>query len=194
MAASNESDNCYFAFRWIICLFKREFMKAKTDGYQDCLLVWETVWSANSLQALSEKPVVTEEVEVNGRKSSPESQNDDGGGMETPEGTDASERLSDVQLFILCLCLSIIRRERDLIMAHQYDACDILKHFNTLQLNEDLNGILLHASTIWFWVKNDGGEGLLYSEGQSGTKSTETTVEDFDLLNDDFQVISHLNV
>lgn len=37
--AENESKNCYFAFRWIVCQFKREFMKEKDDEYHDCLTV-----------------------------------------------------------------------------------------------------------------------------------------------------------
>lgn len=68
------------------------------------------------------------------------------------------------------------------------------QHFNTLQLNEDLNSILLHASTIWCWVKNDGGEDLLYADVPSEAKSGENAADDFDLLSDDFQVINHMNV
>lgn len=45
----------------------------------------------------------------------------------SPKSSSSAEKLSDIELFILCVCLSIIRRERDLIMAHGYDACEILK-------------------------------------------------------------------
>ena len=37
------------------------------------------------------------------------------------------KRLSDSELYVLCICLCIIRRERDLIMANRFDATDILK-------------------------------------------------------------------
>lgn len=47
--ANNETEKCYFVFRWIICLFKREFMKSKTDDYDDVLIVWETIWSVHAL-------------------------------------------------------------------------------------------------------------------------------------------------
>lgn len=122
-------------------------MKAKTDGYQDCLIVWETVWSAYALQNLqshnnSESEVAPstvdasdashdetpDETKTNGQNSDAsysKVENEGNGTPEMPEGS--SERLTDIQLFIQCLCLSIIRRERDLIMAHQFDACDILK-------------------------------------------------------------------
>lgn len=38
-------------------------------------------------------------------------------------------RLTDTQLYVLCICLAIIRRERDLILTHQYSNADILKVF-----------------------------------------------------------------
>ena len=104
------------------------------------------------------------------------------------------EPLSDVQLFVLCICLSIIRRERDLIMARQYDACETLKHFNTLHLNDSLNNILLHASNIWFWLKNDGGQEQLYApEVNTADKRHDSGGEDFDLLNDEFTLITTMN-
>jgi len=37
------------------------------------------------------------------------------------------KRLSDTELYVLCICLCIIRRERDLIMAQKFDATEILK-------------------------------------------------------------------
>ncbi|KAG8232348.1 hypothetical protein J437_LFUL008816 [Ladona fulva] len=36
---SNESDNLFFCFRWLLILFKREF------SYQDIMVLWEVLWS-----------------------------------------------------------------------------------------------------------------------------------------------------
>ena len=41
-----------------------------------------------------------------------------------------SRRLSDTELYVLCICLAIIRRERDLIMVQRFDATEILKVSN----------------------------------------------------------------
>lgn len=315
---SKESDNCYFAFRWIICLFKREFMKGKTDGYDDCLLVWETVWAATALRNLNKRdtqnnasvqnkdptdcnspstPVMMNDLNVgcvNGNHSSPNCEVNkvtatslqfdssvllgnhtsilsDSLGRNTSNGEDLidvrspsitptqetppstsppghestidlpvnvtsdstenihstdqlldgtrkqvtpttqqpqssspqldvdsvqcnEEHLSDVQLFVLCICLSIIRRERDLLMAKKYDAPEILKHFNTLNLNDDLNNILLHASTIWYWLKEDGGEDSLNAPEVVDDKRHDSSGEDFDLLNDEFMLVTTMNV
>ena len=201
--ASQESDNCYFAFRWIICLFKREFMKSKSDDYQHCLLVWETIWAATALTNRRQK----EEVAENGspvRQSSPDSETGvhangvDGAAGEKDAGSDSpksvsAEHLTDAQLFVLCICLSIIRRERDLLMAQQFDACETLKHFNTLNLNSNLKDILLHASTIWYWLKNDGGQEQLYFSDPVDEKK-DAAIDDFDLLNDEFTVLNTMNI
>jgi TBC1 domain family member 15 len=37
--ASVESANCYFAYRWFLCLFKRELT------FRDTLRLWEVLWS-----------------------------------------------------------------------------------------------------------------------------------------------------
>jgi hypothetical protein len=96
-------------------------------------------------------------------------------------------------MFVLCICLSIIRRERDLIMAQHFDACEILKHFNTLNLNSSLKDILLHASTIWYWLKNDGGQEQLYFCDPLDEKKHDSAIDDFDLLNDDFMLLNTMN-
>ncbi|XP_074597006.1 TBC1 domain family member 15/17 [Brevipalpus obovatus] len=309
---NNESDNCYFAFRWLICLFKREFMKSKTDDYDDCLIVWETIWSLHALCTMesggrdtrngSESSATGRENPINHHQSSSREEEDEhtvnatpteaiddndedcrstdrptcqspqltvirngtdeivsfsvGGDMNGARGNRPSPlphnhqseehdedknslksnehksasiptsdrdsmaemmeklsqrlnmddletyslnqephsigstenamnfhpKLENVELFCLCLCLAVIRRERDLILANKLEASDILKHFNQLHLNDCLNSILLHATTIWHWLKYDGGERLLYSDDE---KPSTTSVEDFDLLNDE---------
>lgn len=248
---SKESDNCYFAFRWIICLFKREFMKARTDDYHDCLLVWETIWASTALSSLktekekeaheerkaNKSPFPSSSFGVNvtqvvSRGDEPSTEADtpltnglkgesaatnktyesspNASGSSSSTSTAASqdrvsdspksttgqmEHLTDVQLYVLCICLSIIRRERDLIMARQYDACETLKHFNTLHLNDSLGNILLHASNIWFWLKQDSGEDQLYApEVIPAEKRHDSGGDDFDLLNDEFMLITTMNV
>lgn len=62
-----------------------------------------------------------------------------------------------------------------------------------MELNEDLNKILLHASSIWFWIKHDGGEEQLYCEEEVNEEKPDEST-DFDLLNDDFLLLSALNV
>lgn len=368
---SNESANCYFAFRWIICLFKREFMKRKTDDYHDCLIVWETIWSIHSLaslddedkqdmfldqslspllnqigaikrqywsheadnsdnssngiielpdastpsecgfpiiipppidhtfsfvpksgpQRICELKTVDEDVnEANCPENSPKSpvktppnaipikttrlklktppkprpvcassprspsrpslmstvlsppvremyshpmpdneflfnsissrsSSDEVKKSPIPVGKEATESrpldssdelkayefdhladgsnssvnksgkletLENIELFCLCISLAIIRRERDIILSRKYDSCAILKHFNTLHLNDCLNNILLHSMTIWHWLKHDGGEKSLYNDDEF--KPSNTSVDDFDLLNDDDEV------
>ncbi|KAI1285327.1 TBC1 domain family member 15 [Halotydeus destructor] len=229
--ASNESDNFYFAFRWIICQFKREFMKGKTDGYDDCLIVWETIWSANALSerfiSKSEATGASDGNPVEGDSIAAKSDSGDsrhagdgsadrGEVMDTADITGtppppakgarlqkqwtssestAESRLKNIELFVLSICLSIIRRERDIIMAEGLDACEILKHFNTLQLNDDLGNILNHASSIWHWIKHDGGEQLLYPKEQLEEKLSDNAAsDDFDLLNDDFMLLNTFNV
>lgn len=300
---SRESDNCYFAFRWIICLFKREFMKGKTDGYDDCLLVWETVWAATTLRNLSSKkkspssenlpsseslneshlitanlssngggcqdptnglnnvpssnlqssvctngtsacsegpcsngddlidvrsPSITPtqesplsasppaqnvqiESSVNGNGTTDSTENIQSCDQQDSSGHNSTQRsstptielesqqcneeiLSDVQLFVLCICLSIIRRERDQLMTKKYDAPEILKHFNTLNLNGDLNHILQHASSIWCWLKEDGGEEQLNAPEVVDDKRHDSSNEDFDLLSDEFMLVTTMNV
>ncbi|RWS06964.1 TBC1 domain family member 15-like protein [Dinothrombium tinctorium] len=177
----NDSHNCYFAFRWIICLFKREFMKGKTDDYDDCLTVWESVWCINSFDNIepeSETATTNERVRKNIEKSNCSSPNhEEYGRPSTPK------KLSNVELYLLSLSLAIIRKERDLILSKKFDACEILKHFNTLHLKENLNELLLNASQIWHWLKFDGGEEKLYTD--ESEKKSITTEEDFEILNND---------
>lgn len=101
------------------------------------------------------------------------------------------KRLTDSELYVLCICLCIIRRERDLIMANRFDATEILKvsvffpdsfmsgtkylsifplpqHFNTLQFTLNLKDILLHAANIWSWLVYDEKEELLYAGAAGG--------------------------
>ena len=275
-------------------------MKGKTDGYDDCLLVWETVWAATALRNISSKknspsndhvqsneslgasvcvvnasdancrstpngmiassvsrpqssvstidrspslnghaekandlmqvrsPSITPtqesplsaspparesqvDLSMNGHATTDSTENIqscDSQGSPSHDSTHLSstptielesqqcneEILSDVQLFVLCICLSIIRRERDQLMTKKYDAPEILKHFNTLNLNGDLNHILQHASTIWYWLKEDGGEEQLNAPEVVDDKRHDSSNEDFDLLSDEFMLVTTMNV
>lgn len=227
LAANNESDNCYFAFRWIVCQFKREFMKNNADGYADVLLLWESIWTCGamrrhltklreeqaekqekekekenkteepevarnlpvtcpspestnsmsvpsyspesfksfSLRELEEResaelslamaeslklvdtvaspsPVILDSSKLSHSESSSTVASEEGGAPRTDSSSRPSvtaqsvnlnvyipevKRLSDSELYVLCICLCIIRRERDWIMANRYDATEILK-------------------------------------------------------------------
>ncbi|RWS29697.1 TBC1 domain family member 15-like protein [Leptotrombidium deliense] len=169
-----DSENCYFAFRWIICLFKREFMKGNNDDYDDCLKVWETIWSVHASIELEEKR--EKEEKVNGESDNPVSA-EDYSRPSTPT------KLTNIELYLMSICLAIIRQERNIILMSNFDACEILKHFNTLYLKDRLTDILQHASEIWYWLKHDGGEELLYKEKKE--TPVPTTEDDFVMLNDD---------
>lgn len=173
--------NCYFAFRWIVCNFKREFMKSNTDDYQDVLLLWESIWTCSSVKKSIRLPkqsidqnLLNNEIKktIDGKNEKNSAKNTDdlkkiqihSNVPETSESNlveklnieckiDDSENsaslnnsssknndiqpipikrlcsrtLSDTELYILCICLAIIRRERDLIMMNRLDAPGILK-------------------------------------------------------------------
>ncbi|KAH9527977.1 hypothetical protein DERF_001957 [Dermatophagoides farinae] len=212
--ANNDSVNCYFAFRWIVCQFKREFMKSNSDDYQEVLLLWESIWTCSSIkkyfknlrrqqqQSLSEETSKSDDQEPSTSQTNVVNlQVEDDSNIEgdciakaasdlaikideqckivdeksesidstesqesmTTTYSDGSRRLSDTELYVLCICLAIIRRERDLIMVQRFDATEILKHFNTLQLTTNLKNILIHAANIWSWLIYDDNEKLLYA-------------------------------
>ncbi|XP_054164526.1 TBC1 domain family member 17-like [Oppia nitens] len=272
--ANKDSTNCYFAFRWIVCQFKREFMKTENDGYDDCLTLWESIWSAHIMRKLTTKsdtelidcttdsstqllsaaaagedtsatntatttspaarvpkplgshekinkslstgaldsnPIEVPDVKFrNGSHARSRSfrvkPDRSDGPPKTPTKKESNndwafkapeKHLTDAELYSLAICLSIIRRERDIIMAQQLDATDILKHFNTLQLNSELENILLHASHIWYWLTHDSGESLLYKQSEQPVNEAN---DDFDLLPDslpdvdDYFIINASNI
>ncbi|CAG2110132.1 unnamed protein product [Medioppia subpectinata] len=254
MKANKDSTNCYFAFRWIVCQFKREFMKSESDEYNDCLICWESIWTSHIIRKIGQKAadststadhdlltcethnttepqtktMIGSHEKINKSLSTgalnsntidvPDVKIRNGPHMRSNSFRTKTEKreppksplkkesissvpktpekhLTDAELYTLSLCLSIIRRERDLIMAQQLDATEILKHFNTLQLKSDLENILLHASHIWYWLTHDG-ESLLYK--QSEQTAAEPT-DDFDLLPDsmpdeDYYIINASNI
>lgn len=202
--------NCFFAFSWIVCQFKRILMNNNNDDYHQVLLLWETIWTCSAMRdyymdlkqldvidgllmkqtsstnneastsnnnnvksssptvmsmkelakAEEEKDLIeslnnnvklddsgdkVQDVEsINDNKSVPDDQSneEDCDTNKATYGSDSSLnrnpqvlnignvsplKLSDTELYVLCICLAIIRRERDLIMANRFDATDILK-------------------------------------------------------------------
>lgn len=100
---------------------------------------------------------------------------------------DEGNQLTNFELFFLSVSLAIIRQERDLIFTQKLDASGIIKHFNTLNLNSYLNETLRHATTIWYWLKYDGGEEQLYQENagcKDGDFLSNKCSGGFDLLDD----------
>lgn len=173
-------------------------MKTREDDYDDCLMLWESIWSAANLAELIDKERQKEranrekeasesqnslprskppsrspscertppnsarklsepfsiplpEVQINCPKNSPEHHHINGDMNKRPlakkhslgvpgkgpnsrsssitslPGKCGKTRLTNAELYILSICLSIIRRERDLIMSSHWDATDILK-------------------------------------------------------------------
>ncbi|KAH9415899.1 hypothetical protein DERP_000393 [Dermatophagoides pteronyssinus] len=190
--ANNESVNCYFAFRWIVCQFKREFMKSNSDDYQEVLLLWESIWTCSSMKKYYKNLLRQQLNNIDGdntaeiasdlankideqckivEENSESIDSTDSQESMTTTYSGVSRRLSDTELYVLCICLAIIRRERDLIMVQRFDATEILKHFNTLQLTTNLKNILIHAANIWSWLIFDDNEKLLYASSSQAQSS-----------------------
>lgn len=171
----NESSNCFFAFRAIVCQFKRELMKEDEDDYTKVLFLWDTIWCAKRRCVLHEEwqNLIQDDMQVENNisgGSNPEKEqklrpvteqpcitNDnpffvafDPNQSDTPR-----QNLTETEIFVLALCLSMVRRERDIIMANRLDGTDIHLHFIDPKLSSDLNGFIEHAINIYSYMKND---------------------------------------
>ena len=161
-------------------------MKTENDEYNDCLILWESIWSSHIIRKIGRKTKddsdsidrqllsadTTSETKTKGghekinKSLSTGSLNIESNCIDVPDvhirngstqkrsnsfrvkgspketaksfpkhdlssfGAKSGEkRLTDAELYTLSICLSIIRRERDLIMAQQLDATEILKVF-----------------------------------------------------------------
>lgn len=166
----NESSNCFFAFRAIVCQFKRELMKEDEDDYSRVLFLWDTTWCVARQQALLEEmKTLTDDVDmdVSGKHDNqekaqaiteqPEPTTDNPFAISVDPNQADSPRyyLFETEIFVLSLCLSMIRRERDLILANKLDGTDIHLHFIDPKLSTDLNGFIEHAINIYSYLKND---------------------------------------
>lgn len=171
-----ESSNCFFAFRAIVCQFKRELMKEDEDDYSKVLFLWDTIWSVKRRADLQEewKHLQSDNMQVEAAQrgvdklgnnvettktitEQPESANDNPFQLPfDPNQSDTPRHgLSETETFVLALCLSMIRHERDIILANKLDGTDIHLHFIDPKLTNDLNGFIEHAINIYSFMKND---------------------------------------
>lgn len=189
----NESSNCFFAFRAIVCQFKRELMKEDEDDYTKVLFLWDTIWCAKRKSVLQEEwqvlmqddmivehnnggdPNSEKELKPMPITEQPSLTNDnpfvvafDPNQSDTPR-----HNLTETEIFVLALCLSMVRRERDIILANRLDGTDIHLHFIDPKLYSDLNGFIEHAINIYSFMKNDFNLTRLTSpKEESATKDT----------------------
>lgn len=177
----HESSNCFFTFRAIVCQFKRELMRDDEDDYSKVLFLWDTIWSVKRRLTLQEElksitgdspmSVEQEKNDESTKESNLQSRvkgktiiTDQPSGscdeaFYTPFDPNQSDSprhtLTETEIFVLALCLSMIRRERDLIMANRLDGTDIHLHFIDPKLSCDLNGFIEHAINIYSYMKTD---------------------------------------
>lgn len=206
----NESSNCFFAFRAIVCLFKRELMKEDEDDYTKVLDLWDTIWCVErrcsietELRALEHDPMqvdsktTSNDATNSGATSNPitEQPTSVKSGpfihLDEPNQSDTPRHvLTETEIFILALCLSMIRRERDLVLANRLDGTDIHLHFINPKLSTDLNGFIQHAINIYSYIKNDLDITKLTSPKEEAVvndanpESPPESAEGYDLLND----------
>lgn len=165
----NDSSNCFFAFRAIVCQFKRELMKEDEDDYSNVLFLWDTIWCVARRRALQEEmDRLTKDIDMNDCNKANSSQSTAITAQPTqsfdnpfvlsvdPNQADSlRHELTETEIFVLALCLSMIRRERDIIMANKLDGTDIHLHFINPKLSMDLNSFIEHAINIYSYLKND---------------------------------------
>lgn len=161
----NDSSNCFFVFRAIVCQFKRELMKDGEDDYGKVLYLWDTIWSVNRLNQLreeldklpasttnshSELKPVTHSKPIMMQPSGPFQLSFD------PDQCDAPRhKLTETEIFVLALCISMIRRERDFILNNKLDGPDIHLHFIDPKLAHNLDDFIENAIIIYSYIKND---------------------------------------
>lgn len=189
----HESSNCFFAFRAIVCQFKRELMKTDEDDYSNVLLLWDTIWSVKRRLVLQEEAKLMmngnnnnndQQVQTNGTKlhvsncnsvvtsnkiscngssalkSKTKSERINGNiyhhlPCEPDEPGTPKNRLRETEIFMLALCLSMIKRERNKILANRFDGTDIHQHFSNPELSQDLNSFIADAINIYSKTKTD---------------------------------------
>lgn len=130
-----ESSNCFFAFRAIVCQFKRELTKDDERYYEKCLKLWDTIWCV-------ERRCVLQFQQSNNRWTT------------APPDTQR-HNLTETEMYILALCLVMILRERDLILSNRLDGNDIHLHFIEPKLANDLDSFIDSAINIYWIMKND---------------------------------------
>jgi hypothetical protein len=189
----NDSSNCFFAFRAIVCQFKRELMKEDEDDYSKVLFLWDTIWCVARRCALKEemdKLTTDIDMEAEGKGSDSQwkavteqpTQSDDNPfaiSVDPNQADSLRYKLTETEIFVLALCLSMIRRERDLVMANKMDATDIHLHFIDPKLATDLNSFIEHAINIYSYLKNDFDLSKLTSPPKQSTQQSQESAESF---------------
>ena len=164
----NESSNCFFVFRAIVCQFKRELMKEDENDYSKVLFLWDTTWCAARRSALQEEMrLLTEETPMEMGKGESEkhktvteqpasvSDSPFAFSMDPNQSDSIRYKLTETEIFVLALCLSMIRRERDIILANKLDPTEIHLHFIDPKLASDISGFIEHAINIYSYLKDD---------------------------------------
>lgn len=168
----NESSNCFFAFRAIVCQFKRELMKKDEDDYTNVLFLWDTIWCVERKRVLQDEmdKLVNDTVmtdceksrdadqqmaQTTAEQSSQDSVHPFAIHVDPNQADSARYKLTETEIFVLSLCLSMIRRERDIIMANKLDGTGIHRHFIDPKLGNNLNGFIEHAINIYSFLKKD---------------------------------------
>lgn len=233
----HDSSNCYFAFRAIVCQFKRELMKQEEDDYGNVLTLWDTIWCAQRLHDLKEEKTKldvtsssgnnittgTTKTQVEGdyednkqedREKQEENNESEKQSSISPQNESQQQQnnylifpvninqadaprsnLSVTEKFVLALCLSMIRRERDIILSRQLDGTDIHLHFIDPKLAGDLDNFIEHAVNIYSYLCNDFDINILTAketlfsssknkDDDDGDSQLASASEGYDLLSD----------
>lgn len=186
----HESSNCYFAFRSIVCIFKRELMRDNGEDYSHVLHLWDTIWCVNLSSEQRQQQFLLQQRILNGGSSSNNNNNqhediDLPPSIASSSSGDADNNsslsqisestaqcssfysynfaqsdtprtsLTETETFILALCLSMIRGERDLILGNRLDCTGIHLHFIDPKLADDFDGFVERAINIFSFLKYD---------------------------------------
>lgn len=162
--SENDCSNCFFTFRCIVCKFKRELMKPNknTDGieqdYTNVLSLWDTIWSVQRRhELLSKSNYVHTFTIANGssRAVTHSKRKKQFSSHFSNHNNSCDQPLTETEKFVISLCLSLIRRERNYIMQHQLDSSEIHQHFIDPELSGDINNFIENAYHIYNFLNSD---------------------------------------
>lgn len=203
----HDSSNCFFAFRAIVCQFKRELMKEGENDYSKVLFLWDTIWSVKRRYELQEELDALKAGDMNAESTNQQITNlaptmqqpiteQPGPSYDNPfftpfdpnQSDTLRHQLTETEIFVLSLCLSMIRRERDIILANKRDSTGIHQNFIDPKLASNLNSFIEHAINIYSYLKNDFDISKLYKKPVPTTdqnpESPPDSAEGYDLLSD----------
>lgn len=169
----HDTSNCFFAFRAIVCQFKRELMKDEEYDYRKVFTLWDRIWCAERRITLHDEYKALNQVDsklLKSMKNIKISDDADYPVLEQPAHNndntfyipfDSSQSdtprycLTETETFVLALCLSMILRERDIILANNLDSTEIHLHFIDPKLSNDLDRFIEHGISMYSYLKND---------------------------------------